>query len=444
MGWFPTIINSSDVPNVDIDDAEVALQAQRIETASGKFSGLADTLTETWHGVASTYDTSHTQAVIATMDPIIDTATRAEWVYGSVAGALGNFVDELRACRVESNSIKTAVRLLHNVPDVQLNALLPGTPEFNRNVALRQRAGRLCGRIQRAKDVCKARLDAIGEDANAYDPYNGVTSVDESGLAFNGLENVTDRALNWDLYGKSGTVRGSQVNQGALGDCWFLASLAALADKDPSAIERMIHDNGNGTYSVTLFIDGKWQSIQVDNSMLIGDNGRPQFAGSGDPLNNDQALWPLLIEKAAIKAYGGDYFTLNAGLGEMSMEVFTGNPASTDMITPNHPLDDNAMARYAELSRDDNVIMTANSNLTLSADTPTISVAVEGSKDPVQIWFYENHVYQIADVDSAGNVTLVNPHNSDNSVDGSDYDRFTITSDQFQDLFFGVSVGRIN
>jgi hypothetical protein len=47
----------------------------------------------------------------------------------------------------------------------------------------------------------------------------------------------------------------SDVKQGALGDCYLLAALAAVAKTNPALIERMISDNGDGTYNVTIYED---------------------------------------------------------------------------------------------------------------------------------------------------------------------------------------------
>jgi hypothetical protein len=51
------------------------------------------------------------------------------------------------------------------------------------------------------------------------------------------------------LYGTSGPTM-SDINQGYLGDCYLLSSLAEVANQDQSAIESMITNNGNGTYGV--------------------------------------------------------------------------------------------------------------------------------------------------------------------------------------------------
>lgn len=40
------------------------------------------------------------------------------------------------------------------------------------------------------------------------------------------------------------------IKQGSIGDCYFLAPLASIANSEPETIARSIHDNGNGTFTV--------------------------------------------------------------------------------------------------------------------------------------------------------------------------------------------------
>lgn len=452
MGWNPLVIGMADVPAVNADINAVANEADILRIASGRFADQAQELTRSWAGLADTYITGHTHMVASKMDEAKASAARAQWVYDHVAWSLDEFVALMRVCRYESEVLEGAVRKLLALPGVHMSALNPQSPEFEQNLACWREAYRLRAAIRNAQDKCQARLDVIGEDPAAYDPYAGLTSVTADGTVFSSYVDVEAKPLNWPLRGGSGVISGSQVDQGNLSNCWFMASLAALADKNPQAIERMVRENGDGTYTVTLFVEGQWQSIPVDDTMLFGDNGRPRFAGNGD--HNDQALWPLLVEKAAISAYGGDYVALAAGTGAMSMKLFTGNPASTDIITPNAPFNKDAIAQYSEASRRDDVIMTANSNI--SPDTEPFEIPVARSKfvpdeggvvtvDGETAKFRNNHVYQVADIDAKGNVTLVDPLNSYGIVNGElgdvDNDLFTITPEQFQGLFMGISIG---
>jgi hypothetical protein len=51
-------------------------------------------------------------------------------------------------------------------------------------------------------------------------------------------------------------ISASDVNQGLIGDCWYIASIMAVASAGPDLIERAITTNANGSYPVRIFDDG--------------------------------------------------------------------------------------------------------------------------------------------------------------------------------------------
>jgi Calpain family cysteine protease len=144
------------------------------------------------------------------------------------------------------------------------------------------------------------------------------------------------------------------VNQGSLGDCWFVATLAEVALKDPSAIESMITNNGNGTDGVRFFVDGVADYVTVNNELPTGSepwaNGSHlAFANGakGDP------LWAELVEKAFAElnaepnAVHGDsglasnaYEGIAGGFPENALAEITGQDSFT--FTSNHLVADAA------------------------------------------------------------------------------------------------------
>jgi hypothetical protein len=53
----------------------------------------------------------------------------------------------------------------------------------------------------------------------------------------------------------------NDVDQGGIGNCYVMASIAAVARQDPERIKNMVHDNGDGTYTVT-FKEG-WKDVPI-------------------------------------------------------------------------------------------------------------------------------------------------------------------------------------
>jgi len=126
----------------------------------------------------------------------------------------------------------------------------------------------------------------------------------------------------------SDEVAMDDVAQGRLGDCYFVASLAAIAGKNPDAIRKMIKNNGDGTYTVTFHEGG---AVVVDDQFPAKD-GNPVYAGAGDKDSDGVELWVMLIEKAWAKLKGG-YEQIRGSKVQMkspdAMQAMTGNKTTT-------------------------------------------------------------------------------------------------------------------
>ena len=57
----------------------------------------------------------------------------------------------------------------------------------------------------------------------------------------------------------------NDINQGYLGDCYLLSSLAEVADQNSSLITSMFSSNGNYTYGVRFYVDGVAEYVTVNN-----------------------------------------------------------------------------------------------------------------------------------------------------------------------------------
>ena len=75
----------------------------------------------------------------------------------------------------------------------------------------------------------------------------------------------------------SGGPSPSDVFQGGVGDCYFLASLIAVAQRDPSFLQKHFKDNGNGTATVTLYQNGKPVDVTVTDTVPISTNPNVQW-----------------------------------------------------------------------------------------------------------------------------------------------------------------------
>lgn len=112
--------------------------------------------------------------------------------------------------------------------------------------------------------------------------------------------------------GEDHEVDPSDVEQGALGDCYFVAQLAAQARTNPARIKDLIKDNGDGNFTVTLHLKDKNQPGKRVATPIVVDSQFPQkdggtaYAKPGDKGDAGPELWAMLIEKAFAK-HSGSY-----------------------------------------------------------------------------------------------------------------------------------------
>lgn len=97
------------------------------------------------------------------------------------------------------------------------------------------------------------------------------------------------------------------VDQQRVGDCYFLASLAEVALRSSTTIwnpsdplHSMFIDNGDDTWTVRFYHNGKPDFVTVDRYLPTAFNGTAVYAGwgGGKASENDNELWVALAEKA--------------------------------------------------------------------------------------------------------------------------------------------------
>lgn len=215
----------------------------------------------------------------------------------------------------------------------------------------------------------------------------------------------------------------SDVNQGDLGDCWFLAALGAEVRQNPNFVAQHVHDNGNGTYTVTLYKDGKPVPVTVDGKLPYNGWDGTAFehpsTGSGN--------WVALYEKAFAQLKGG-YRNTEGGWGSEGMSDLTGK--KSDKLPPFVvPL----VLIKAKLDSGQPVTVGTSSNhsgfLWLHSDE-----YVDDNK------LVTSHEYTVVSVDAKSDpptVTLRNPWGPGSSAP----EYVTLTESQYQDYCSEVSLG---
>lgn len=98
----------------------------------------------------------------------------------------------------------------------------------------------------------------------------------------------------------NGTPSLSDMRQGYVGDCYFVAALGSLAERNPDAVQNLFVDNGDGTYTVRFYTRGGTADyVTVDRRLPASSDGTLVYSGLGLPVQSEATtLWIALAEKA--------------------------------------------------------------------------------------------------------------------------------------------------
>jgi hypothetical protein len=174
--------------------------------------------------------------------------------------------------------------------------------------------------------------------------------------------------LTWvggTLFAKGGPSY-TDIDQGVIGDCTLLAGLAEVAYRDPSTIESMFINNGDGTLTVRLYHNGTPDYVTVDTQL-------PNAGQLYDRVTNG-VLWAALAEKAIVEENesgwlatwdpGSDSYAAlsggDQGTAVAYLSAITGLPSSAYGVNPTNIAADWAANELVLLSTG---TVTAGSNL---------------------------------------------------------------------------------
>merc|ERR1719162_1649122 len=98
-------------------------------------------------------------------------------------------------------------------------------------------------------------------------------------------------------------IHPNDIAQGVLGDCWFLAALAGLAEFEGAVFhlfqEKTVQPDGKYTLNIFNAKNKAWEAVVIDDFIPLGPDGQPLMA---KPQDNE--MWVLLAEKAFAKWFG--------------------------------------------------------------------------------------------------------------------------------------------
>lgn len=205
-------------------------------------------------------------------------------------------------------------------------------------------------------------------------------------------------------------IQPTDVQQGSLADCWFITSMQTVAASNPDLIEKNVTDNGDGTYTVTLYEDGEPVEYVVTPD-FPATNGDPEFADNP----GERELWPLLYEKAMAQHMGGSWEDMEYDTAERGIEAITGQEAHTEgtgsgFLGLNPPPSSDEIRDI--LDNDGQVALSSHDD---AGDRP----AYQGEDGIVT-----DHIYWVSEVKDDGTLVLVNPHDPSEPAHEMSYDEY--------------------
>lgn len=116
---------------------------------------------------------------------------------------------------------------------------------------------------------------------------------------------------SYPLFGSDG-AQPSDIMQQAAGDCYFLSTLASIANVDPTAMPQSIASLGDGTYVVEFFRNGLPFYVREDGNVPVDSSGVVVYGNLGAA----NSTWVALMEKAytIFRTGTADYSALDSGL----------------------------------------------------------------------------------------------------------------------------------
>ncbi|MFF9097225.1 C2 family cysteine protease [Streptomyces sp. NPDC014802] len=243
---------------------------------------------------------------------------------------------------------------------------------------------------------------------------------DQNGQSNNGIHWATPG----DPLFKDG-VSADDINQHQFGDCWYVASLAGLAQKDPKFVQDGIKQNPNGTVSVRVWDkDGNYQWVTMTADLPTDQNGNPiSTYGNGES-------WPAYYEKAFALVYSDD------GDGERGYGGIEGDdPKKSAPYLTGKEGDDLTTGGFLGLGEHDDKNIQSLKKAFDSGKVVTVSTPDDESleKNHPPEWepsYCTNHAYYVRGFTADGKIILGNPW-------GSSYPPITVSQDQFDKYFQG-------
>lgn len=200
------------------------------------------------------------------------------------------------------------------------------------------------------------------------------------------------------------------VKQGDTGDCYFLASLLAVAHRSQDTIKARVHDNGDGTYSGTFYglLRGQHGDFQATvNGDLPG--GKKPTNNGVEELNGKTVAWAAILEKLWAVVNGNSYSAIE-GIGHRRED---------------HDIENGLYALTGKVATERKMSSLTFSQMKQDYDQGVLVIGTGTDLGPLT----GNHAYAVLGVDGSDTVKLRDPQGG---IEMMSFDEFTSSNaDQY-------------
>ena len=217
-------------------------------------------------------------------------------------------------------------------------------------------------------------------------------------------------------------VTPDDVTQGAIGDCFMVASLVTVADVKPGAISDMIISNGTNsktgtqTWGVRLYDDkSKAHWVTVNDMLPVAESGSKSLIFGANPTRNlNGEIWVPLIEKAYVQANTlnilprdetigvNAYWAVEGGFGDPLANILGGGKV-TAYLYENYNWANNPYVNPVVIDRNDPAALKNLENLLIAAINSGKPVWIGSAKDTQDaygnILLTDGHAFSAQDAD---------------------------------------------
>lgn len=449
-GYFESLIN--DVPGNADELATLAIQWDAYGIACNDYADdvahSARTARE-WEGAArSAFNASLTRQRnrYINLGGDCTTASSALSVYAGAVRAGQSYIENLRyqASKLDEEAEKAPI------PSLARATLIPAASALVFAAHIRIES------VKRAADSCAQDLARIVhiEPVQVNNQGNPTEGGQMGQLSQNDIGQIQK-----DLDAlKNGTFNWEGMTQGQIGDCYFLASMAALAQTP--AGQRRLASMIQPHYDERGNVDGYLVRLPDDPAHPNASPGREVFVHSKyingamqDPDGYQTGEEPRVGVYSILEAAWGQNHPggsnssgntppgIGGGMPADSFKVMTGKSATTlksDGSPNGYNIFERADLIAASQQHQPMVASTVATNATYTDGMAPVDATVNGQ--PTQIELYGAHAYTVVSADANG-VTLCNPHGSNPAKDGMAPATFTLSWDDYEKYYGHTTIG---